>query len=71
MRDPEGERLLDRWYPSRLSEVLILPVTLVRDWIVRPIYNDVFAALLDSFVIGRLWRKCTDAICSDSCRIRS
>ena len=56
VRYPERERLGDRWL-RRLFDLFFLPITLFRDWVLRPLYNDVFAALLDSFVLGRLWKK--------------
>lgn len=35
----------------------LLPFLIVRDWLVRPFYNEVVAALLDNFVLRRLTRQ--------------
>lgn len=55
LRYPEREGArhdLWRW----VFAYLLLPAGFVYDWIARPLYNDVFAPLVDEFVLTRLTR---------------
>lgn len=55
VRHPEFERDradIRQW----LIEFFVLAYSIPRDWIARPFYNDVFAPLIDRFVLTRLWK---------------
>jgi len=56
VRHPEFERDRARFF-NWLLDFFVLAYSIPRDWIVRPFYNDVFAPLVDRFVLTRLWKR--------------
>ena len=55
VRHPEYEHQRAR-FARWLVDFLVLPYSITRDWVARPFYNDIFAPLVDTFVMRRLWR---------------
>ena len=56
LRRPEREyqrQSLSGW----LFHYVLLPTAILRDWIIYPVYNGVFAALIDSFVLGQMRKR--------------
>lgn len=54
-KSPERERARAR--QPRALTIVLLPIRMIYDWILRPLYNDVFAGLVDGFVLTRLWKQ--------------
>src|SRR5205823_5964038 len=56
LRSPEREyeqQTLTGW----LFAYLLLPLAIVRDWVLAPLYNDVFARLIDDYVLGQMRKR--------------
>ncbi len=52
-RTPEALPLEARFSTSTIPTLVLLPIQQLYDWIVRPCYNEVFAVLVDEFVLAR------------------
>jgi hypothetical protein len=60
-----GKRLLSRpeneaWQQTLtgwMIRYLLLPLVIVKDWVLAPLYNDVFSKLVDDYVIQQLQKK--------------
>lgn len=53
--NPERERLRNK-VSGWLAGSLLLPFSIVVDWILKPFYNNVVCVFIDDFVLTRLWK---------------
>ena len=51
--NPEAFESEARFGVGPVSGLLLLPLRLVFDWVLRPVYNEVFAVLVNQYVLGR------------------